>query len=85
MRTLFKCDIEKCERKPYMEMYDLDDHKWKYLCFIHYLKDRWKNHKRHGYCRVETAREELHNIHMDIFELESEILELKQMIEELKK
>jgi len=76
----FVCDIHKCERKPYMEMYDLENHVWLYLCFFHYIRDRLKRNKKHGYCRVDSVQEMLVEIRQAIFELEAEIIELKEKI-----
>ena len=79
----FKCDIFGCTRKPYMEMYDLKEHSWSYLCFWHYIKDRLKRNDNHGYCRVNTQREDICEILESIFELETEITDIQMKLKEI--
>jgi len=78
----FRCDAKGCNRFPYMEMYDLDEHKWYYLCRIHYIIDRLKNGNKHGYAKVDTVREMLDGLRQDLFNLELEVISLRIDLEE---
>ena len=77
----FRCDVEMCERKPYMEMYNLDEHSWSYLCRWHYILDRFKNNNNHGFCKVDTDSEILHDIRDTMEYLEYEVEEIRELIE----
>jgi len=81
----FRCDVNECSRKPYMEMYDLENHTWSYMCRWHYYLDRFKKNKKHGYCRVDSQIELLNEIRDSMFYLECEIEEMKQEIRKKRK
>jgi len=74
----FKCDWEGCERKPYMEVIKPGD-SWSYLCFWHYLYTKFRGDEV-GYCKVDTDRELLENIREEIWEIQLDLIEIKEKL-----
>lgn len=80
----FRCNVEGCNRKPYMELFDMDNSTWSYVCYWHYIKDRLKKKKNHGYCRVDSEMEILIEIRDDIFEIQCDIDDIKKSLRKKK-
>ena len=83
---VFSCDKKGCGKKPYMELYysfDDETHKWCYVCFWHYLEARlYRLFKKHdfGWCRVDTDREAIEHLRWELWDIQSDIMEIKEKL-----
>jgi len=81
-KVKYVCDIDGCERKPYMEMYDLKSHSWIYLCRWHYYLDRLKRNKYHGYAKADSIYQMMDTIRNNIERMQYDIEEINEKIGE---
>lgn len=89
---IFSCDYENCERKAHMECFECSDDskgepemgKWWYFCFWHYiwLRIRILFHKEEklGFARVDTDRETLEHIREDIWDIQCDLMMIKEKL-----
>ena len=82
---IFTCDKEKCERKPFREVFfnNEEDSAWCYACFWHYLKLRiLRLFKKtdFGWCKVDTDREAIERLLMEITDVQHDLIEIKQKL-----
>lgn len=52
--NIFKCDWEgTCNKKPYCEVYNINDNSWSYLCRWHYyhdlIRNKFRKENKRGY------------------------------------
>jgi len=57
-----------------------EESKWGYLCFWHYLWYRLTRTKEVGYARVDTDREAIEHLQESIWDLHSDIYEIKKKL-----
>jgi hypothetical protein len=78
---IFKCDWKECRHKPYAEIFynDEEESKWCYLCFWHFIYARLRRDKI-GWCKVDTDREMLEQIREEIWELQSDLMDIKKKL-----
>jgi len=89
---IFSCDKYKrngieCSRKPWAELYfqgkEEEDSFWVYVCFWHYLIERfWRSlgKRDFGACRIDTNREAIEHILMEIWDVQSDLIEIKKKL-----
>jgi hypothetical protein len=85
---IFSCDYENCTKKPYIECFssgnDEESSKWWYFCFWHYilLRIRILLHKEDklGFARVDTDRETLEHIREDIWDIQMDLMLIKEKL-----
>jgi hypothetical protein len=80
--TMYKCNWEGCERKPYAEIYYTEDgeSKWSFLCIWHFIRAKLRRDE-FAWCPVDTDREAIEQIKEEIWDLQSEIMEIKMLLE----
>ncbi len=87
---IFSCDHEDCERKPYMECFEISDKedgeigKWWYFCFWHYVWVRFRNlfykDEKLGFARVDTEREAIEHIRMELWDIQTDLMLIKEKL-----
>ena len=84
--SILGCDRKGCKRLAFGEVYmpnvgDDGESVWYFACWWHYFIERIRRifgKTDFGFCRIDTTREAIEHIRMDLWELQGDILEIKQ-------
>jgi len=91
--SIFSCDYEGCERKPYVECYEIGGNenredgepgKWWWVCFWHYVWIRililFRRQDKIGFAKVDTDRESIEHLHQELWDIQGDLTLVKEKL-----